>query len=79
MFAFGTNAVLNVAWSFFYFKLRRPDWAFYEWIALWLSVVAMLLVCFSVSNTAGWLVVPYLIWVSAAGVLNWQTVQLNRI
>ena len=78
MWAFGINALLNVAWSYFYFKLKRPDWAFYEWIALWLSVVAMVMVCFGVTPTAGWLVTPYLIWVSAAGLLNWQTVQMNR-
>ena len=78
LWTFGVNAVLNVAWSYLYFKLKRPDWAFIEWTALWLSVLAMVVVCFNVVTLAGWLVLPYLVWVSAAGLLNWQTVQLNK-
>lgn len=78
LWVFGLNAVLNVAWSYFYFKLKRPDWAFIEWVGLWLSVLAMVILCFNITPIAGWLVMPYLVWVSAAGLLNFQTAKLNK-
>jgi len=71
------NALLNMAWSLLYFKLQRPDWALGEWALLWLSVLSLVLGMRSYARVASWLVVPYLLWVSAAGVLNWQTLVLN--
>ena len=40
---FGVNALLNILWSALYFKLQRPDWAMYELVFLWLSIVALIL------------------------------------
>ena len=74
---FACNAVLNVLWSYLYFALHRPDWAMLEWVALWLSVLAVVLVLRRIEPAAGWLNLPYLLWVSAAGLLNLATVQLN--
>jgi translocator protein len=75
--SFGVNCVLNIAWSGFYFKLKRPDWALVETCFLWLSIVWMIAVVYPISNTAGLLLVPYLIWVGIASVLNWVVVKLN--
>ena len=77
LFSFGINAVLNAAWSYFYFKLKRPDWAFIELILLWLSVIAIAIVSYRLLPKAGLLLLPYLIWVTTAGCLNWQTIKLN--
>ena len=74
---FGINAVLNAAWSYFYFILKRPDWAFIELILLWLSVLAIAVVSYQLVPKAGFLLIPYLVWVTIAGCLNWQTVRLN--
>ncbi len=41
VWAFGLNAVLNVAWSVIFFRLRRPDWALAEVVLLWLSVLLL--------------------------------------
>lgn len=70
------NAVLNVVWSFLFFRLRRPDWALLEIAPLWLSIVTMLWLA-STAGRAGWLMVPYLAWVSFAAVLNATIVRLN--
>jgi translocator protein len=75
---FAINGVLNVLWSPLFFKLRRPDWAFYELIPFWLSVLALVLELSRISTVAGWLIAPYLVWVSFAGWLNWHIVQLNK-
>ncbi len=72
------NSILNIAWSGFFFKLRRPDWALAEWALLWLSVLSLIIVLGGYSTTAGLLMLPYIIWVSIAGLLNYRIVQLNR-
>lgn len=74
---FALNGFLNVLWSLLFFRMQRPDWAFYELIALWLSIVALILYAGRWSRPAALLLAPYLLWVTAAGALNWQVVQLN--
>ena len=74
---FAANALLNVAWSPLFFKLRRPDWAFAELLFYWVSILALAVFAFRISATAGWLLAPYLAWVSFAGYLNWRMVALN--
>jgi tryptophan-rich sensory protein len=74
---FALNGFLNILWSLIFFRLQRPDWAFFELILLWLSIAALIVYCWRVSRLASVLLLPYLIWVSAAGTLNWQVVQLN--
>jgi benzodiazapine receptor len=72
------NAVLNVAWSPLFFKLRRPDWALVELVFLWLSVVSLIVAVGAISPSAAALLAPYLAWVSFAGFLNWRMVELNK-
>lgn len=74
---FALNGALNMLWSLLYFKLHRPDWALVEWAFLWLSVLSLVLGLRRYGRVAAWLNVPYLLWVSAAGLLNWQTLVLN--
>jgi len=74
---FALNGALNVLWSGLFFKLRRPDWALIEVVALWLSILA-LVVCFAAfSPLAAILMSPYLFWVAFAGFLNLCVVRLN--
>jgi tryptophan-rich sensory protein len=76
---FGANFVLHFLWSPLFFKLRRPDLALAENVLLWASVTALMVVLPRVvgDNFAGWLNVPYFIWVSFAFVLNAVIVKLN--
>lgn len=75
---FGTNAVLNVAWSLLFFRMKRPDYALVEVVGLWTSILALIVACGRRSRLSGWLLAPYLAWVSFATVLNAKIVQLNR-
>lgn len=77
MALFALNAFLNVLWSLLYFRLHRPDWALIEVVALWLSIVALMVAVHRHAPTASWLLSPYLLWVSFAGWLNLATVRLN--
>lgn len=74
---FALNGFLNILWSFLFFRVQRPDWALIELGLLWLSVVALILLCWRHSRTAALLLLPYLAWVSFAGALNWEIVRLN--
>jgi tryptophan-rich sensory protein len=71
------NGALNVLWSILFFRLHRPDWSVIEVVALWLSVLAMLIGFGKSARVSGWLILPYLVWVSFAGFLNWEIVHLN--
>ncbi len=74
---FALNGALNALWSLLYFRLQRPDWAMAELLLLWLSIVALIVVTAPYAPLASWLLVPYLVWVTTAGALNWATIRLN--
>ncbi len=68
---FAINLALNVIWSVIFFGYKLTQLAFFELILLWISILAMILITRKISKKAAWLLVPYLVWVSFAGVLNW--------
>ena len=74
---FAANGFLNVFWSLLYFRLHRPDWSLFEVPLLWLSVLVLIVVLARYAKSAAWMLVPYLVWVMVAALLNWQTVKLN--
>jgi len=75
---FLVNGALNVIWSPLFFRWRRPDWALVEVPFLWLSILAPIIALAPISRVASLLMVPYLLWVSFATVLNIAIVRLNR-
>ncbi len=75
LFAF--NGFLNILWSLLFFRLQRPDWALVELALLWLSLLALILWTRRHSRLAPWLLLPYIVWVTFAGLLNWEIVRLN--
>jgi tryptophan-rich sensory protein len=74
---FASQLVLNVAWSWIFFGMHQPGWAFVEIVALWMAIVATTVAFFRRSKVAGCLLVPYLAWVSFAAVLNFTIWMLN--
>lgn len=77
LFLFLFNGALNICWSVLYFQMHRPDWSLWELFALWLSVLWLVQGLWRESRLASLLVLPYLVWVSIAGVLNYETILLN--
>lgn len=74
---FGVNWVCHLLWSPLFFKLKRPDWAFFEMFFLWGSILALIIGLAPISVTASLLIVPYLAWVSVAAWLNFAILRLN--
>ena len=75
--AYVVNGLLNMLWSLLFFKLRRPDWALREVGALWLSILAIVVLVATFSQFAALFMLPYLFWVAFAAVLNRRIVALN--
>lgn len=74
---FGCNAFFHALWSPLFFNLRRPDWALIEVIFLWASLAALTVGLWPISAGASLLILPYLLWVSFATLLNRAIVRLN--
>lgn len=68
---------LNAGWSIIFFGLKQPAWAFIDIIALWALLVALQIDIRRADQLAGWLWLPYLLWVSFATALNFAIVWLN--
>jgi len=69
-FLFGINFILNVLWSILFFELKLPKIAFFEIVLLWFSILAVILGVNKISKKSSWLLLPYLIWVAFASILN---------
>jgi len=72
--SFGINLFLNVLWSLFYFALRKPAFAFIDLILLWISILPMIYFTCKTNRKSAWLLIPYLLWISFAGFLNYLSV-----
>ena len=74
---FAANGAFNNIWSLLFFTVRRPDIALAEVGLLWLSIVLIMMTTARSSWRASLLLLPYLVWVTLAGVLNYDVVRLN--
>jgi len=68
---FSLDMILNLMWSLLFFGLRNPLLGMIDIAVLWLAVLGNIIVFYSISKTAGFLLVPYLLWVSFAAMLNY--------
>ncbi|MBS7563573.1 tryptophan-rich sensory protein [Mucilaginibacter sp. Bleaf8] len=69
--------VLNFSWSIVFFGMHQVLGALVVIGLLWLSIVANIYLFGKFSRTAAWLLVPYLLWVSFASMLNLYIYLLN--
>lgn len=74
---FALQLILNTLWSIVFFGLHFPGMAFVVIICLWLAIVQTIRLFFPISKTASYVLLPYLIWVSFASILNAAIVVLN--
>jgi len=78
MLVWFAQLALNFAWSIVFFGMHQLFWALVVILALLASII-MNMVWFSrFSRTGAWLLLPYLLWVSFASVLNLNIYLLNR-
>ncbi|MDE3125950.1 MAG: tryptophan-rich sensory protein [Bacteroidota bacterium] len=69
--------IFNLAWSFIFFYLHKTGWALAEILGMWGLIVLTIKYSFPIQKWAAWLLVPYLLWVSFATILNAAIYILN--
>jgi translocator protein len=69
--------VLNLGWNIAFFGLESPAGGLVTIAMLWLALAATTVGFFRVRRLPGWLMVPYLAWVSFASALNFAIWRLN--
>ncbi|NIS78954.1 MAG: tryptophan-rich sensory protein [Anaerolineales bacterium] len=74
---FMLQLLLNAAWSILFFGLRLPGVAFLEIVILWFAIFATLIAFWRTSTAAGYLLLPYLVWVAFAAALNFAIWRMN--
>lgn len=77
MLLYGLQLALNLLWSVLFFGLQRPGLALIEIVVLWGVIAATVAAFWPIDRRAAWLMVPYLLWVGYAGVLNGAIWWLN--
>lgn len=71
---FGINFILNILWSLFYFRLQNPTLAFIDLILMLFSIASMIYITNKINKLASYILIPYFLWVSFAGVLNYLSI-----
>lgn len=75
---FWIQLALNALWSVLFFALHNPLLALLEIVLLWLMIYETYAKFKTIDKIAGWLFIPYLLWVTFATVLNAGLWWLNR-
>lgn len=68
---------LNSIWSIIFFNLNAPFYALGNIILLWGAILLTMRRFYQLSRPAGWLLLPYLLWVSFATLLNYEIWRRN--
>ena len=71
------SGVLNVLWSYTFFKLEHPAGALFVLIVTIIIAALLIADTFRISKAAAYLLVPYLIWLCFAMYLNYEVAFLN--
>jgi len=74
---FGLQFLFNVLWSYLFFGLNNPLWSLVEIFVLLILILVTGFYFYFVSFWAGYLMLPYFIWVAFASFLNWNLWRLN--
>ena len=68
---------VNLLWPYLFFVQQSLGLAFFWLLLLWMLAAIMLYQFFRVSKTAGWILLPYQLWLTYAAVLNFTLARLN--
>ncbi len=75
---YGLQLVVNFLWPTFFFNFGWYGFSFFWILILWVLVVVMIVWFYDIKRMAGYLNIPYLIWLTFAVYLNFGIWVLNR-
>lgn len=67
---FGINLAANALWSYLFFGIKNPLLSFIDLLIILGTIIGMIFIAGKIDKKAGWMLVPYLLWVCFAGILN---------
>ena len=74
---YAAQLAVNFFWSIFFFNFELYLFSFIWLVLLWLLIIATIVLFYRISKPAALLLVPYLLWVTFAGYLNFAIYLLN--
>jgi benzodiazapine receptor len=74
---FTFQLILNVGWSFLFFVLNNILFAFLEITILWFAILLTIYQFWKINKKASYLLIPYLVWVTFAAIINFTIWRLN--
>ncbi len=74
---YGIQLAFNFFWSIIFFNLELYLFAFIWLVLMWLLILYTAILFCRISEPAGYLMLPYLLWVAFAGYLNFSIYLLN--
>jgi translocator protein len=74
---FFVQFIFNVLWSYFFFGLNNISYALANIILLLGLITLTIFYFFKVEKTAGYLMIPYFLWVCFATILNYSIWKIN--
>jgi len=78
MLVFGIQLLLNFAWSILFFSLHAILISVIDIVLLWCLIVWTIIDAWKIKPLAGYLLLPYLLWVTFASALDISIWTLNR-
>ncbi|WP_252235350.1 TspO/MBR family protein [Clostridium sp. CH2] len=79
IFTYCIQLLLNFLWTFIFFGLRLYGIAFIELLVLLFFAVLTFIKFYNKDKIAGLLFIPYLLWLTYTGVLNFYVWMLNEM
>lgn len=74
---YGIQLVFNFFWPLIFFNQEQYLFAFFWLAALWILVLITTILFYRITASAGYLMIPYLLWITFAGYLNLGIYLLN--
>lgn len=74
---YGVQLIFNFFWSLIFFNLKAYLFSFIWLVILWLLIILTIRMFYKISKPAAYLLIPYIIWVTFAGYLNFGIFILN--
>lgn len=78
LYVFFIQLILNATWSILFFGLNDIGAALTEIVGLWVIILANIILFWRISKIAGYILIPYILWVSFASYLNYTFFILNN-
>lgn len=70
--------LINFLWPTFFFNFKWYLFSFFWLLLLWIVVFLMIRSFYEIRKVAGWLNIPYILWLTFAAYLNFGIWWLNR-